>query len=249
MSLIFKDFVFSQELPFAHPWIPITSPFIYLVGVYLLKVFMQDRPAYTLRAFAVIHSTLLSIASLVMWAGIVVGAKEKIDASGSWSLFCDSAPVQSGTLAFWIYIYWLSKFPELIDTAILILKKKETIFLHVFHHAVMTLMPWMWLKGNWTIVWFGCWMNTGIHVFMYAYFAGSAGWGYVPWWKNVLTMGQISQFILVFVSIWLFFGARLQGYQCQADNGVIWFSMVVNLMFLYLFVKFFFESKGRKKKE
>ena len=97
-------------------------------------------------------------------------------------------------MTFWIYVYWLSKFPELLDTAILILRKKPVIFLHVFHHAVMTLMPWLWMHGNWTVVWFGCFLNCAIHVFMYGYFAGAAAVKYNPWWKKLLTKAQVQPF-------------------------------------------------------
>jgi fatty acid elongase 3 len=107
---------------------------------------------------------------------------------GPFALFCDFRTEQRGVMTFWIYVYWLSKFPELLDTAILVLRKKNVIFLHVFHHAIMCLMPWLWLRGNWTVVWFGCWLNCAIHVFMYGYFAGAAAVGYQPWWKKYLTM-------------------------------------------------------------
>jgi hypothetical protein len=38
------------------------------------------------------------------------------------------------------FFFFFLQFPELLDTAILVLRKKPVIFLHVFHHAIMTLM-------------------------------------------------------------------------------------------------------------
>jgi hypothetical protein len=58
--------------------------------------------------------------------------------------------------------------------------QKPVIFLHVFHHAVMCVMPLLWLTADWTLVWMGCTMNCAIHVFMYGYFAGAAYNGYDP---------------------------------------------------------------------
>jgi GNS1/SUR4 family len=64
-----------------------------------------------------------------------------------------------GIVPWTMYIYYLSKFPELFDTAILALKKKPIIFLHWlyfltkvlpsnrrYHHSIVILMVWSWLQ-------------------------------------------------------------------------------------------------------
>jgi fatty acid elongase 3 len=226
-----------------------STPFVYATLVLLGLRVMKDRKPWTLQIFSVVHSGFLCVLSLVMFLGIAYGAFQKLSGpGGAWSLFCDASPEQRGVLPFWVHIYWLSKFPELLDTAILVLRKKPVIFLHVFHHAVMTLMPFLWLKGNWTLVWFGCWMNCGIHVYMYFYYAASAGWGYNPWWKKLLTSAQIGQFMLVLFSIVLFLWTRSLGYDCKGDYYTIWFSQGVNIVFLSFFVKFFIDTYTKSRK-
>lgn len=242
-----NSFIFSRHLPFANPIVPYLTPLLYVFAVFAAKYLMRNREPFTLKGFSVVHSTFLCIASAVMWSGLLYGALLKASASGSFSLFCDTDTRQSGVVGFWLYIYWLSKFPELLDTAILVLRKKPTIFLHVFHHAIMTLMPWLWMDGNWTLVWFGCWMNCGIHVFMYGYYAAAAAWGYNPWWKKLITTTQIVQFLLVFLSIVLFGITKWMGYPCEGNLNVVWFSQIINTIFLVFFVKFFFDAYRRRK--
>lgn len=50
-----------------------------------------------------------------------------------------------GQLFFWSYMYYLSKYYEFIDTLLLLLRKKATSALHVFHHALVLLMAWLWV--------------------------------------------------------------------------------------------------------
>ena len=42
-------------------------------------------------------------------------------------------------------MYYLSKYYEFIDTLLLLLRKKATSTLHVFHHALVLLMAWLWV--------------------------------------------------------------------------------------------------------
>lgn len=223
-------------------------PVVYTVAVLCGLQYMKSREPYSLKMFSIVHSSYLCIASLVMALGISYGALLKAAAQGPLSLFCDSGAELKGTMTFWMYVYWLSKFPELLDTLILVLRKKKVIFLHVFHHAAMTLMPSLWLRGNWTVVWFGCWLNCIIHVFMYFYYAAAAAVQYNPWWKKWLTSAQIVQFIMVFgVIIAFFFYRDYLGHPCQGDTAIIWLSQAVNLVFLFFFVKFFVESYSGKR--
>lgn len=73
--------------------------------------------------------------------------------------------------AFWSFVLLLSKVIELGDTAFIVLRKQNLVFLHWYHH-VTTLMSWWvmyhWYEPNqlWYIV-----MNSFVHSIMYTYYA------------------------------------------------------------------------------
>jgi len=232
--------------------IMLVPPVAYWLLVWQGIGFMRSRTAVNVKALSVVHSFGLCALSVVMFLGLGWGALRQASEDGAWTLFCDDAPSQDGVRAFWMYVYWLSKFPELLDTAILVLRKKPVIFLHVFHHGIMTLMPYLWLRGNWTVTWFGCFLNCFIHIWMYLHYAMSAALGpkrWNPWWKRHLTGLQIVQFVLVFLIICLFVATiRIVGTPCQGDLSIVWTSQAVNLVFLFFFVKFFIDAYGAKKK-
>ena len=47
-----------------------------------------------------------------------------------------------GAVGFWLFLFVMSKFPELIDTAFIVLKKGDLIFLHWYHHITVLLFCW-----------------------------------------------------------------------------------------------------------
>lgn len=73
--------------------------------------------------------------------------------------------------AFWSWVLLMSKVVELGDTAFIVLRKQNLMFLHWYHH-VTTLMSWWvmyhWYEPNqlWYIV-----MNSFVHSLMYSYYA------------------------------------------------------------------------------
>jgi hypothetical protein len=110
-------------------------------------------------------------------------------------LFCtpkDTAPV--GRLYYWSYIYYLSKYYEFLDTVLLALRKKPTTFLHVFHHAVVVIMAWLWVDQVQSLQFIGLLTNTAVHVVMYYYYHLTTI-GKSPLWKKFITTMQIVQFV------------------------------------------------------
>ena len=47
-----------------------------------------------------------------------------------------------GAVGLWLFLFVMSKFPELIDTAFIVLKKGDLIFLHWYHHITVLLFCW-----------------------------------------------------------------------------------------------------------
>ena len=73
----------------------------------------------------------------------------------------DDHPVVSGPVAFWIFIYHLSKYYELVDTMLIVFKRKPLILLHVYHHLIMIWITWSWMKDPWLV---GSWWCVMVNV-------------------------------------------------------------------------------------
>jgi len=267
-----SDFKWTHgKTPFSQIQVPLTISIVYLISLFCLQTWMKERKPFVLKYPTFIHNLILTAISLVMFVGTFHGATLKYGSQGFWAgLVCEqeSEPIR-GPLFYWSYIFYISKFYELIDSVLLVLKKKPLIFLHVFHHFVMPYVCWAGLEGKWCMaLWTSAFWNSFVHILMYYYYAVSTI-GYSPWWKKHLTALQIYQFVsgVLYTGIYFYYYFKdirivLDGYKISFDfsqgcTGELWAVILmffVNCSFLFLFSKFFVEqyldkSRQRKKRE
>merc|ERR1712146_812589 len=123
------------------------------------------RLGFNVAPFAAIHNLFLVWASFLMAAGMIT---EVIRAAGFSYYKAICVPLDEDVTVgeqFWFYVYLVTKFPELIDTALILLKGpkvrmdssvergfvyewRQLSFLHTFHHAFVIFNSWMWLDGS-----------------------------------------------------------------------------------------------------
>ncbi|KAF2104515.1 hypothetical protein NA57DRAFT_30863 [Rhizodiscina lignyota] len=102
-------------------------------------------------------------------------------------------------LAFWGWFFYLSKFYEVVDTAIILVKGKKSSTLQMYHHAGAMLCMWAGIRYMSPPIWMFVFMNSLIHALMYVYYTLSALGVHVPRRvKKTLTTMQIAQFVLGF---------------------------------------------------
>ncbi|KAH7128818.1 GNS1/SUR4 family-domain-containing protein [Dendryphion nanum] len=100
-------------------------------------------------------------------------------------------------LAFWGWIFYLSKFYEVLDTFIIIAKGKRSSTLQTYHHAGAMLCMWAGIRYMSPPIWMFALVNSGIHALMYSYYTISALGVRVPQAiKRSLTTLQITQFLV-----------------------------------------------------
>ncbi|XP_068703411.1 very long chain fatty acid elongase 4-like isoform X6 [Montipora foliosa] len=145
----------TADWPFVStPWPIISFLAIYLVIVKVGPTIMQKREACNLREVLIIYNFLLVILSVWLVYESVASAMD----IPNFNFICPSLPYVIGDakhnrLARAIYVYWLSKFVESLETVFFILRKKnnQVSFLHVYHHSVMVVLGWTaskWLPGD-----------------------------------------------------------------------------------------------------
>eukprot|EP01114_Cavostelium_apophysatum_P019906 TRINITY_DN653_c0_g1_i1.p1 TRINITY_DN653_c0_g1~~TRINITY_DN653_c0_g1_i1.p1 ORF type:complete len:295 (+),score=60.71 TRINITY_DN653_c0_g1_i1:151-1035(+) len=243
--------------PFSHFQIPVFMSLFYLATLFTLQVWMKNKKPFVLKSFTFVHNVILTVLSLAMFVGTTYGAILKYRAQGFWAgLVCEqeAEPIR-GPLYYWSYIFYLSKFYELIDSYLLVLKKKPLIFLHVFHHFVMPYVCWAGLEGKWCMaLWTSSFWNSFVHIIMYYYYSVST-LGYSPWWKKYLTGLQIYQFVSGVLYTWVFFFYYFQDIKITNEypfvtfrpgcTGELWAVVgmfAVNCSFLVLFSQFYVQS-------
>lgn len=108
--------------------------------------------------------------------------------------FCDvqKTTFHSG-IHFLVWNFYVSKYYELLDTAILLIKGKPSSFLQTFHHSGSILGMWLLTITHAPAGWIFVLFNSFIHTIMYFYYTLTC-LGYRPTWKRILTTMQIVQF-------------------------------------------------------
>lgn len=99
-----------------------------------------------------------------------------------------------------VYIYFLAKISELLDTIFFVIRKKDRqiTFLHLYHHTVMPMISWGATKyypgGHGTLI--GV-INSFVHIIMYTYYMmaamGPQYQKYLFWKKHITTLQMVSK--------------------------------------------------------
>ncbi|OJZ89913.1 hypothetical protein ASPFODRAFT_43228 [Aspergillus luchuensis CBS 106.47] len=98
-------------------------------------------------------------------------------------------------VGYFCWAMYMSKFYEVTDTMILILKGKESTFLQTYHHAGVMLGSWALMRSTSPHCLVAALLNSGVHALMYLYYALRTMKIAIPIrLKRTLTAVQIAQF-------------------------------------------------------
>lgn len=228
--------------PLSHWCWPVLGVVVYLVATWALSAVMASREAFGLRWVTAGHNLLLSFGSLAMFLGTAVELWRRYSESGAveW-FFCEETSVRAeGPLFFWSYVYYLSKYYEMLDTALVLLQKSRVphFGLQVYHHAAVVPMAWLWCQQRQSLQWGGLLFNTFVHVVMYQYYAWRV-LGLPTPWKRWITKLQIVQFVTSFVllcvTLRLYLAKLALGGTCEGMPSLL-YNCVFNATLLLQFV-------------
>ncbi|KAM7193592.1 GNS1/SUR4 family domain containing protein [Rhypophila sp. PSN 637] len=119
-----------------------------------------------------------------------------LDSNGLPNKF-DTGRLWNEGLAFYGWIFYLSKFYEVLDTLIILAKGKFSSTLQTYHHAGAMMCMWAGMRYMSAPIWMFAFVNSGIHAMMYTYYTVTAFNIRVPMYiKRSLTTMQITQFLV-----------------------------------------------------
>mmetsp|Transcript_13334 Transcript_13334/g.43493 ORF Transcript_13334/g.43493 Transcript_13334/m.43493 type:complete len:266 (+) Transcript_13334:2057-2854(+) len=246
--MLLADFSFA-DAPLSSLWAPATGSAAYVATVLALSWYMRvvrggagvEGPL--MRLLQAAHNLVLCLGSLAMLLGTLRelarrGASEApAGPLGRASfLFCERPDaVAVGPLYAWSYLYYLSKYYELLDTVLQLLKGRPPphFFLHVYHHAVVLFMAWSWCAYCQSLQWGGLLFNTAVHVLMYYYYFRTVLKLPTPW-KRLVTQFQIVQFGFSLLCFLVTAALLATGSAC-AGTGALAFNLAFNVTLLLQF--------------
>lgn len=142
------------------------------------------------------HNALLCLFSAFVFGNMVQLLVRNFTGRPLEAAFCDRdmSWANSG-VSLWVWVFYVSKYYEVMDTVVLIAKGKQSSFLQTFHHAGSILSMWLQSAAHMSYGWVFVTLNSFIHTVMYAYYVLTC-FGYKPSWKRLLTRMQITQFLI-----------------------------------------------------
>lgn len=141
------------------------------------------------------------------------------------------------------WLYYIAKIIELLDTVFFVLRKNQhqVTFLHVYHHTVMVMWAYYYLKyafGEQGVA-IG-FMNSFVHVIMYSYYLLAAMGPHMKkylWWKRYLTGLQLVQFCSMMAVLGV-----TSILDCKVPKQVTIILSFLVITFLVLFSRFYIKS-------
>jgi hypothetical protein len=157
------------------PWSAVIA--YYLVITFLPKYLGENHKGFRqeIKWIAAAWNLWLSVVSGFMLVGVAVPYFEQVRKVGWWNVVCDAdQEMQSGWLPslFWAYLFAVTKYWELFDTVILILKSpgRKLLFLHWYHHITVLLFTWYGEYYHLTLGYQFIMVNAFVHLLMYFYY-------------------------------------------------------------------------------
>ncbi|KAH3661233.1 hypothetical protein OGAPHI_006640 [Ogataea philodendri] len=161
-------------------------------------------------------------------------------------------------LSFYSYLFYLSKYYEIVDTVIILLKGRQASLLQSYHHSGAILSMWAGTRFASPPIWIFVVFNSFIHSIMYFYFSLSClGVRLGKFFKQTLTTLQICQFVfggsLAVVHLFVQYFDVLSGsYKSCISTSEEALAIFINVFYLtpltVLFAAFYIDSYKRKDK-
>ncbi len=225
---------------------PTVSIIIYLLFCYYGQIFMKKRKPFKLDTLLAAWNLFLTLFSVYGMTRMVPQSLWLLSTHNFEYTVCEPAHilVGGGVAGLAIQLFILSKIPELIDTVFIVLRKKQLIFLHWYHHVTVLFFCWdSYVTESSGGHWFAS-MNLTVHAIMYFYFFMQAIKKVPKWFPSwIITFIQIAQMIagtfIVVSCIYyhLYGGEKYPPGKCNKLSNLI-LGAVIYSSYLYLFVHF-----------
>jgi len=226
-----------------HHYIFLGAAVLYLPTIYLLSLWMRDRKAMELKWTLRVWNLIMCIFSVFGAVVTVPAMYRSFMENGLSGMVCGLWCYQMPHHLSWVLLFNMSKIAEFFDTILLVLRKREVIFMHWYHHLITYCF--CWYMNQWGHFYncsglLFCTMNYFVHSIMYAYYAARS-FNIKPWFDWIITQLQIIQMILGLLFL-------VVASQCnkEIDRFGLVFGIGMYISFFILFVRVYLRRYGNK---
>jgi len=254
----------NKTLSIVPPYYNITTSFKHvtiILGIILYIFILKFLPSLIPKGGKKIDTItkywnlFLWILSVIMFFGITIPLVQKIQKYGFFDILCDipNTLYLSEPMSFYILLFSWSKYMELFDTVILIVRhpEKPVNLLHWWHHLTVLIYGWYGIIFHQSSGPYFCSLNAFVHSFMYYYYYRAAC-GKTPSWGILLTLLQIVQMVIGTVINIFWMKSWFEGTGCSnkfvSSELAIATTFLIYVSYLILFCQFF-QDKYMSKKE
>lgn len=216
----------------------------YVILVFVGQAIMRTRQPFQLRKLLCLWNICLCLFSTVGALRTLPELIHIVRKFGFTQSVCNPSYLDdSQVTSFWTWLFVMSKLPEFLDTAFIVLRKQKLIFLHWYHHAVTYLFAWynyahQVAPCRWFIT-----INFSVHAVMYGYFALRAM--KIKVFRSFAMMITLSQIIQMLIGCWVIYWSYkmyLKGNECTVTEGTTRAGFIMYISYFILFSKFFYDS-------
>ena len=213
----------------------------YVPVVFLLKSYMKYRNPLNVKNYIFVWNLSLGIFSFYCFKNITLELLNS-DLFLTRKSICESGlGIINENFSRWQFYFIISKFPEMIDTVWIVVRKRPLTLLQVWHHFSVTLYCWVIVYSYYYNEgghggYFAA-MNSFVHMIMYTYYAIVT--------KSKFRSNTIALFITTIQIIQMILGCMIHTYKfIYCDNK---YMLELNLGFLiygsylYLFMDYFYK--------
>lgn len=235
----------ANVLTFMHnnPWFPVAAVTAYAISIYAGQRYMANREAWDWRKRLAAWNLFLAVFSFCGVARMAPHLLHNLYYYDFKTNVCGDGMTIAGfgPTSLWGLIFAWSKFFELIDTFFIIVRKKNLMFLHWYHHITVLICCWHTIVSGTPAGFIFSVVNYAVHSVMYFYYFLMAIKCRPKWFNpKVITVAQILQMVVgvsVCVGTYRYTGEE----SCHASALNIRGTLFMYASYLYLFSEFFFK--------
>ncbi|KAG0364534.1 ELO family [Gamsiella multidivaricata] len=206
----------------------------------------ESSPFMTALVF--VHNTILCVYSAWTFYGMFFAWKKALATHNFMDAVCDTNGTFWESLGYYSYYFYLSKYYEIVDTIIILLKGRRSSLLQTYHHAGAIITMYLGYNYRAHPIWVFTTFNSFVHTIMYAYYAATSV-GLKPPGKKYITSMQITQFWTgIALAIWYELGAPKGCFSNPGSRFAIWSVLVYVVPLIYLFTAFARKTYGDRVK-